>query len=130
MQITICISQILDNVIRKVNASNGLISTIAGSGVAGFSGDGNFATSGQFNAPWSIAISGDGSFYIADFYNNRVRKIDSTGMLSTMAGNGNAGYSGDGGYATVASLNSPASIAIDRQAISTSRTQRITVSGK
>jgi sugar lactone lactonase YvrE len=102
-----------NNVIRKVNASNGLISTIAGSGVAGFSGDGNFAMSGQFNAPWSIAISGDGSFYIADFYNNRVRKIDSTGMLSTMAGNGNAGYSGDGGYATVASLNSPASIAID-----------------
>jgi sugar lactone lactonase YvrE len=102
-----------NNVIRKVNASSGTINTIAGSGIAGFSGDGNFATSGQFNAPWGIAISGDGSFYIADFYNNRIRKINSAGMLSTVAGNGNASYSGDGEFATVASLNSPASIAID-----------------
>lgn len=102
-----------NHVIRKVIASNHSISTIAGNGAAGFAGDGTFATSGQFNSPWGIAVSGDGSLYIADFYNNRIRKIDSIGMLSTVAGNGNASYGGDGGFATAATLNSPASVAID-----------------
>jgi sugar lactone lactonase YvrE len=102
-----------NNVIRRVNASNGIIDTVAGSGTPGFTGDGNVATSGHFNAPWGIAVSADGSLYVADFYNNRIRKIDSAGMLSTVVGNGNASYSGDGGFATAATLNSPASVAVD-----------------
>jgi large repetitive protein len=107
------ISDTGNNVIRRVNASNGSIDTVAGSGTPGFTGDGNVATSGHFNAPWGIAVSGDGSLYVADFYNNRIRKIDSAGMLSTVVGNGNASYSGDGGFATAATLNSPASVAVD-----------------
>jgi sugar lactone lactonase YvrE len=102
-----------NNVIRKVNALNANISTTAGSNVAGFAGDGTLATSGRFNAPWGIAVSGDSSLYIADLYNNRIRKIDSAGMFSTAVGNGTASYTGDGGAATAATLNSPTSVAID-----------------
>jgi sugar lactone lactonase YvrE len=102
-----------NSVIRKVNGLNGTIGTSAGNGVAGFAGDGGLATSGQFKAPWGIAIALDGSLYIADFFNNRIRKIDPTGMLSTVAGNGNANYTGDGSLATAATLNSPASVAVD-----------------
>jgi Bacterial Ig-like domain (group 3)/NHL repeat len=101
-----------NNVIRMVAASTGVITTIAGNGIAGFV-DGVVATSGEFNAPWGVAISSDGSLYIADFFNNRIRKLSSLRVLSTVVGNGNAGYFGDGGLASSATLNSPSSVAID-----------------
>ncbi|WP_216843133.1 Ig-like domain repeat protein [Granulicella sp. S190] len=103
-----------NNRIRKVDASSQLITTIAGNGGAGFSGDGSAAISAQFDQPWGLTISINGSIYIADFANNRVRKIDGvTGDVTTVAGNGSSGFAGDGGPATAATLNSPASVITD-----------------
>ena len=101
-----------NNCIRKINPS-GLISTIAGTGTLGFSGDGGPATSAKLNFPWGVAVDGTGNIYIADSYNNRIRKVSSTGIISTVAGNGIAGYSGDGGPATAAEFNRPNIIAVD-----------------
>jgi trimeric autotransporter adhesin len=92
--------------IRKVTASTGVISTVAGNGTEGYSGDGGPATSAELNAPSGVALDGAGNIYIADSDNNRVRKVTaSTGVISTVAGNGVKGYSGDGGLATNAELN-------------------------
>ena len=103
-----------NNCIREVNASSQNIATIAGSVSEGFSGDGAAAISAQFNQPWGITVSVSGDLYIADFGNNRVRKIDmATGIINTVAGNADKGYAGDGGAATAARLNSPASVVID-----------------
>ncbi|MBP7810081.1 MAG: T9SS type A sorting domain-containing protein [Bacteroidia bacterium] len=99
------------NVIRKINTT-GTITTIAGTGIAGVSGDGGLATSAELNAPTSVAIDGAGNIYVSD-NSSRVRKINSSGIINTVAGNGTAGYSGDGGLATTAQLYSPVAIAID-----------------
>ncbi|HAS46583.1 MAG TPA: hypothetical protein DCS93_39235 [Microscillaceae bacterium] len=100
--------------IRKVDAITGNISTIAGTGVAGFSGDGAAATSAQLNSPVGLAIDGSGNIYIADQSNHRIRKIDvGTGNISTITGTGVAGFSGDGAVATSAQVNSPAGLTID-----------------
>lgn len=98
--------------IRKVNTS-GNISTIAGTGLAGFSGDGGPATAAAFRTITGVAIDGAGNVYIVDEGNNRVRKVNSDGIISTIAGIGTAGYSGDGGPAVAAKLNSPYSITLD-----------------
>ncbi len=100
------------NVIRKINTA-GIISTIAGTGIAGYGGDGMPATAAQFNGPGHIAIDMSGNLFIPDLFNRRVRKIDAMGIISTVAGTGTAGYSGDGGPATAALLNQPSSIGID-----------------
>jgi hypothetical protein len=92
-------------VIRKV--SNGIITTVAGYGGQGFSGDGGPATSAVLSQTQGVAVDLDGNFYIADLDNSRIRKV-SNGTITTVAGNGKAGFSGDGGPATSASLNSPA----------------------
>jgi sugar lactone lactonase YvrE len=103
-----------NNCIREVSASSQFITTIAGSGSSGFSGDGAAAISAQFDQPWGIAVSVSGNLYIADFGNNRVRKIDmATGIVTTVAGSGSSSYTGDGGAATAATLNSPAGVATD-----------------
>lgn len=91
--------------IRKVNTS-GIISTVAGNGTNGFGGDGGLATSANLNAPHGICVDALGNIYIFDSGNNRIRKVNSSGIISTFAGNGVAGYSGDGGLATSAQLNS------------------------
>lgn len=101
-----------NHTIRKVNTS-GIISTIAGNTVAGYSGDGGFASSAQLNYPWGVAVDAIGNVYIADKSNNVIRKINTSGIISTIAGNTVAGYSGDGGNATSAKLNVPYFIAID-----------------
>jgi uncharacterized protein YjdB len=101
-----------NNRIRKVS-STGVITTIAGNGSAGFSGDGGVATAASLNAPTGIISDAIGNLFIADFNNNRIRKVSSTGVISTIAGNGSAGFSGDGGAATAAGLNYPTGIAID-----------------
>jgi len=89
-----------------------VISTIAGNGTQGYSGDDKVATLAQINKPTDVAISG-GNVYIADTNNHRIRKIDTRGNISTVAGDGTKGFSGDSGAATVAQLNSPAGIAFD-----------------
>ncbi|MFH1743457.1 MAG: NHL repeat-containing protein [bacterium] len=88
------------------------ILTYAGSGVAGFAGDGSPATEARFNTPWNAAIDRDGNIYIADSDNNRIRKIDRSGIVSTFAGNGLSTYSGDLGPAKDAALKKPKSVAV------------------
>ena len=95
-----------NNRIRKVD-STGTIITIAGTGESGFSGDGGPATEAQLHAPLGVAVDGAGNLYIADGRNNRIRKVDSTGTIITIAGSGESGFGGDGGPATEAQLNSP-----------------------
>jgi trimeric autotransporter adhesin len=96
--------------IRKV--SNGIITTIAGNGTGGFSGDGGPAINASLQTPYGLTVDGAGNIYIADTYNYRVRKI-TAGVINTIVGNGVAGYSGDGGSATSASLYQPLSVAVD-----------------
>ena len=98
--------------IRKINAS-GVISTIAGTGVAGFSGDGGNATAAQMNNPTGITMDAAGNIFIADQYNQRVRKVNTAGVISTVAGNGTSGFGGDGLAATAAELNTPDGVAVD-----------------
>ncbi|MFC6646386.1 Ig-like domain repeat protein [Granulicella cerasi] len=102
-----------NNVVRKVDGKTGLISTIAGTGAQGYNGDGIAATSATLTEPWQLALGIDGSLYIADLGNNRVRAINPSGTIRTVAGNGDRGYHGDAGLATVANLNAPAAVAVD-----------------
>ena len=100
--------------VRKVDAGTGLISTIAGTGTAGFNGDGIAATTAQLNTPFHVAVDGSGNVFITDRLNHRIRKIDSgTGLISTVAGTGVAGYNGDGIAATTAQLNNPTEVFVD-----------------
>jgi uncharacterized protein (TIGR03437 family) len=96
--------------IRKV--SNGIITTVAGTGGIGSSGDGGPATSAELAYPYSIAVDAAGNLFIADAGNNRIRKV-SNGIITTVAGNGTYGSSGDGGPATDAELAAPTGIALD-----------------
>ncbi len=103
-----------NNVIRKVDTS-GVVTTIAGTGVAGYSGDGGLATSAQLYQPSAITIDDSGNLYVSDSYNHVVRKIDTSGIITTIAGTGVAEYSGDGGLATEAGLNLPFGLCFDNQ---------------
>jgi uncharacterized protein (TIGR03437 family) len=96
--------------IRKV--SNGVITTVAGNGTPGFSGDNGQATSAQLSYPGGVAVDSAGSLYIADPGNQRIRKV-SNGVITTVAGNGALGYNGDNGQATSAQLNYPGGVAVD-----------------
>ena len=107
-------SDAVNNRIRKVTASTGVISTVAGTGAHGSGGDGGAATSAQFNTPYGVAVDGSGNIYIADGRNHRIRKVTaSTGVISTVAGTGAAGSTGDGAAATLAKLSSPRGVAVD-----------------
>jgi len=97
--------------VRKI-AANGTISTVAGNGLSGFSGDGGLGTSARLYSPSGVAIDGAGNLYIADADNNRVRKLSPAGILTTVAGNG-YGFAGDGGPATAALMKYPTGIALD-----------------
>jgi NHL repeat len=113
-----------NNRIREVTPP-GVIYTIAGDGAAGpclgivsptcvpFSGDGGPATSAQLNSPDGVAVDAAGNVFVADSGNNRIRKVAPDGMISTIAGNGTLSFSGDGGPAISASLNTPVSVALD-----------------
>jgi uncharacterized protein (TIGR03437 family) len=100
------------NRVRRVSAS-GIISTVAGNGTTGFSGDGGPATSASLFAPRSVATDTAGNLYIAEAGNNRIRKVSTDGIITTVAGNGVTGSTGDGGPATSASLFGPWSVAVD-----------------
>lgn len=100
------------NRIRRVDASTHIISTIAGDGSAGYSGDGSVAVNASLNNPSGIALDGAGNLYVADTGNNAVREVVApTGIIITLAGTGSAGYAGDGGAAFSSQLNQPSGIA-------------------
>jgi hypothetical protein len=92
--------------IRRVSAS-GTITTVAGTGARGFGGDGGPATEAVLSTPFAVAPTADGGFLIADIDNERIRKVSADGTITTVAGNGVSGFSGDGGPATTASLHHP-----------------------
>src|SRR5262245_25162488 len=94
-------------------AGDGTLSVMAGTGIEGFSGDGSPATSAELNDPRQLAVDGAGNLFVADTFNNRIRKITSAGIISTVAGTGVRGFSGDGGPAAAAQLASPAGVAVD-----------------
>ena len=98
--------------IRKVNTA-GIIETVAGTGTNGFSGDGGQATNAKINLPTAITFDVAGNMYIADSWNNRIRKVSSLGIITTIAGNGMPSYSGDGGQATAAAIRNPQGLAFD-----------------
>lgn len=100
--------------IRKVDAVTKVITTVAGNGVPGFSGDGENALTANFNLPVDVAVDATGDLYIADSFNHRIRKVvKATQLMSTVAGTGTGGFTGDNGPATSARLNNPSSIAVD-----------------
>lgn len=109
------IAEFNSHVVRMVNASSGVITTVAGqAGQAGFEGDGGLATQALLNFPSSVAFDSAGRLLIADMNNHVVRRVERGGVISTVAGTpGVSGFEGDGGAATAAQLSSPADIAVD-----------------
>jgi len=101
-----------NNRIRKINTA-GIISTVAGIGTNGYNGDGGSATAAELYLPCGVALDALGNLYIADQYNHRVRQVNTSGIISTIAGNGSAGFSGDGSSASLAQLNYPGDVVVD-----------------
>ncbi|ADH85039.1 YD repeat protein [Desulfurivibrio alkaliphilus AHT 2] len=106
---SIYIADTYNHRIRRVG-TDGIITTIAGTGYRGFSGDGGPADEARLFGPIAVAIGPDGSIYIADTYNHRIRRVGTDGIITTVAGTGSLGYSGDGGPATEASFSTPSGI--------------------
>lgn len=100
--------------IRKVDLA-GVVTTVVGNGTPGFGGDGGAATAAQILSPKGIAVDGAGNLYFADTGNDRVRRVDANGVITTVAGTGLPGFSGDGGPATSARLSSPRDVKVDAQ---------------
>jgi uncharacterized protein (TIGR03437 family) len=100
-----------NNVIRKVSGGN--ISTIAGNGIAGYSGDGGQGVNAQLATPYAVALDISDNIYVADYGNSRIREVTTGGTISTVTGTGTAGYSGDGGPAVTAQVNTPTGVAVD-----------------
>jgi len=110
----IYIADACNNVVREVVAATGVIETVAGNGVAGYSGDGGKATQAELDYPSAVSVDASGNIYIADSGNNRIREVvAATGVIETVAGDGATGYSGDGGMATQAQLNQPWGVSVD-----------------
>jgi len=113
------IADFVNHRIRKVAAVGGvittasIITTVAGTGTAGFSGDSGAATSAKLNYPADVAFDSTGNLYIADKTNHRIRKVDTSGTITTVAGTGTSGFNGDGITATSAQLKNPGGIAFD-----------------
>ncbi|QWV97167.1 putative Ig domain-containing protein [Geomonas nitrogeniifigens] len=106
------IADVGNNRIRRID-SYGTVTTFAGTGIAGYGGDGMPAATATFANPTGIALDAAGNLYVADSGNNRIRKIDSAGVVSTVAGNGVGGYNGDGMPAIFSSLDRPVGVTVD-----------------
>lgn len=105
-----------NHVVRRVDAKTGVITTVAGNGTKGYSGDGGPATKAQLNEPYGIELDAEGNLYIADRLNRCVRKVSPQGIITTLAGKpGQIGFSGDGGPADQALLREPNGLALDSQ---------------
>jgi sugar lactone lactonase YvrE len=108
------ICDMANHCIRKIDGRTGTIRTVAGSGQKGDGGDGGPATQARMNEPYGLAVDRDGTYYIVDRLNARIRRVDGkSGILTTIAGTGQAGYSGDGGPGTQAQLSEPNGICLD-----------------
>jgi len=108
------IADTVNQVVRRVGAVGGLISTVAGNGTQGYQGDGGPATAAELANPSGIAVDGAGDLFITDRSNNVIRRVDaSSGIITTVAGNGTQGYSGDWGPATAGELAGPIGVAVD-----------------
>ena len=104
----------LSNRVRRLDLATGIVTTVAGNGAAGYSGDGGPATLARLNTPQRIAIDSTGSIYIADTGNNRIRRVDgTTGIITTVAGTGVAGFSGDNGQGEAARLKAPRGVTLE-----------------
>jgi sugar lactone lactonase YvrE len=103
-----------NNRIRRIDLGSGVITTLAGMTKAGFEGDGGPAGKALLNSPRGVWVTGDGTIYVADTDNHRIRRVDTDGTISTVAGTGMAGFSGDGGPAARAQLNDPRAVAVDK----------------
>jgi uncharacterized protein (TIGR03437 family) len=101
-----------NNAVRKIDLS-GIITTVAGTGAAGYNGDNIQGTQARLNSPWRVTIDPAGNLYIADSGNNRIRKLAPNGIITTVAGTGKTGYTGDGGAATSATMNFPEQAELD-----------------
>src|ERR1017187_4642838 len=121
--------------VRKID-TKGVITTIAGTGYAGFSGDGGPATAAQLDTPYGLAVDLTGAVYVADHNNNRVRRIGPDGVIATFAGSGGEASSGDGGPATAAQLLEPRNVAVDAAGnlyiseFGANRVRKVTLDGK
>lgn len=116
--------------IRKVSAASGIITTVAGTGISGFSGDGSAGILARLSNPGALALDQAGNLYIADTGNHRIRELSGNGVLTTIAGNGLQAFAGDNGPATSASIDSPSGLAIDaggRLFIADTHNQRVRV---
>ncbi len=102
-----------NNVIRKVTAATGVITTVVGSGTQGYSGDGELAINAEISDPSGVTLDGSGNLYFADTGNNVIREVTAAGIIMTVAGNGTAGYSGDGKPAINAQLSAPFGVKVD-----------------
>ncbi len=103
-----------NNVIRKINVVTGIITTVVGNGTAGYSGDGGMALGATLSNPGTLFVDGSHNLYICDRGNNVIRKVNlATGIITTIAGNGSLGFSGDGGISTSAQLNDPEGVWVD-----------------
>jgi streptogramin lyase len=110
-------SDTFNHCIRRVDRATGQIRTVAGDGTKGFSGDGGPSTRARMNEPYGVALDASGNLYVVDRLNFRIRRVDAkTGVITTIAGNGQSDYSGDGSDAADASLREPNGIALDAQA--------------
>jgi sugar lactone lactonase YvrE len=98
--------------VRKIDTS-GTITTVAGNGTDGFSGDGGPATAAQLNCPSGVVIDNTGDLFIADYNNDRIREVNASGVITTIAGNGTSGFSGDGGPSLTAEVNIPNDVDLD-----------------
>jgi RHS repeat-associated protein len=108
---SVYIADAFNHRIRRI-APDGRISTVAGTGIEGFSGDGSLATSARLSVPADVAVDREGILYIADSHNHRVRRVDRNGVISTVAGSGIEGFAGDGDLALQARLAFPAGVAM------------------